>query len=160
MEAIEVEEIVEVKRAKPTPEMKRMREISNIFNSSASFSELKVKLDLAGIDIDQAEQEYTKQVARVWPKFLERFKDEGGETFSFKKFMELPAQVNSHTKARGKTKLPWCIEKSKDRITVRVEDGANDKWFASDLPLMRELADLGIDGEAEMVSTMLYELAF
>lgn len=160
MEAIVVEEIFEVKRAKPTPEMKRMREISKIFNSSASFSELRVKLDLAGIGIDQAEQEYTKQVASVWPKFLERFKDEDGETFSFKKFMELPAQVSSHTKARGKTKLPWCIEKSKGEIRIRVEDGANDRWFASDIPLMRELADLGINGEAEMVSTMLYELAF
>lgn len=160
MEAIEVEEMFEVKRAKLTPEMKRMREISRIFNSSASFSELKVKLDLAGIGIDQAEQEYTKQVARVWPKFLERFKDEDGEIFSFKKFMELPAQVNSHTKARGKSKLPWFIEKSNGRITIRVEDRAKDRWFAGDLPLMRELAELGIDGEAEMVSTMLYELAF
>ena len=74
--------------------------------------------------------------------------------------MELPAQVSSHTKTRGKTKLPWCIEKSNGRITIRVDDGINDRWFASDLPLMRELADLGIDGEAEMVSTMLYELAF
>ena len=160
MEAIEVEEIFEVKRAKLTPEMKRMREISKIFNSSASFSELRVKLDLADIGIDQAEQEYTKQVARVWPKFLECFKDEDGETFSFKKFMELPAQVNSYTKTRGKTKLPWCIEKSKGEIRIRVEDGANDRWFASDLPLMKAFADLGIDGEAEMVYTMLYELAF
>ena len=160
MEAIEVEEIVEVKRAKLTPEMKRMREISKIFNSSASFSELRVKLDLASVDLAEAEQKYTELVASNWPKFLDRFKDAKSGVFSFKKFMELPAQVNSHTKARGKTKLPWCIEKSKSEITIRVEDGANDRWFASDLPLMRELADLGIDGEAEMVSTMLYELAF
>ena len=155
-----IEEIFEVKKQKLNRKLTKIREISSLLNDSSSFSELRVKLDLASVDLAEAEQKYTELVASNWPKFLDRFKDAKSGVFSFKKFMELPAQVNSHTKARGKSKLPWCIEKSKDRITVRVEDGANDKWFASDLPLMRELADLGIDGEAEMVSTMLYELAF
>ena len=160
MEAVEVEEIFEVKRAKLTSEMKRMREISSLFNDSSSFSALRVKLDLAGVDLAAAEQKYTELVASNWPKFLDRFKDADSGVFSFKKFMALPVQDNTLTKARGKTKLPWCIERSKDKITIRVEYGAEDRLFACNISLMGELAELGIDGEAEIVSTMLYELAF
>ena len=62
---------------------KKMQEISKIFNKSSGIPEFKIKLSLAGLDFDKAEQEYTRLVASKWPKFLEMFKHLDKDAFSF-----------------------------------------------------------------------------
>ena len=161
MEATEVEEIFEVKRAKPTPEMERMREISKIFNSTSDISEFKVKLDLAGINFEQAEQEYTKLVAVNWPKFLELFKDLKREVFSFKKYMKQNPRTSSLSGLKAKPKLPWLIKKGKLKTEIKAAVGEQDRCFRCRCSSLKSLEELhGLDLEMELVQTMLYELAF
>lgn len=160
MEAIE--EFFEVKKTKPTtPEMKRMREISKIFNSTSSISEFKVKLDLVGISFERAETEYTALVASKWPKFLELFKDKKSGIFSFKKYMEQSEKTSTLTGLKAKPKLPWIIKKGKIKIEVKIAVGEKYRCFNCRYESPKELEDLhGLDLEMELVQTMLYELAF
>ena len=162
MEAIDVEEIFEVKKTKPTTiELERMREISKIFNSATDISEFKVKLDLAGISFEQAEKEYTKLVAANWPKFLELFKDPKREVFSFRKYMKLKPRTSSLSGLKSKPKLPWMIKKGKLKTEIKAAVGEQDKCFGCRCSSLKSLKELhGFDFEMELVQTMLYELAF
>lgn len=155
-----VVEISEVKEQKLSREHTEVREISSLFNDSSSFSELRVKLDLAGVDLALAERKYTELVASNWPKFLDHFKDAKSEVFSFKKFMKLPLQRNSTTKALRKPKLPWSIEKQVYTITVKYAVGAGDRVMTSAYRFESDAAKYGIDFEMEAMNTLLYESAF
>ncbi len=152
--------MLEVKEQKLSRKHAKMREISSLLNDSSSFSELRVKLDLAGVDLAAAEQKYTELVASNWPKFLDRFKDTKSGVFSFKKFMKLPAQRNSATKALGKPRLPWFIEKLKTKITVKYADGSSDRVLTSDCGLFGWSTEYGIDFEIDTMNTLIYESAF
>lgn len=153
-------ETSEVKKQKLSRKQTKMREISSLFNDSSSFSELRVKLDLAGIDLAAAEQKYTELVASNWPKFLDRFKDAKSEVFSFKKFMKLPIQRSLSTKTLRKPKLPWSIEKQVYTITVKYAVGAGDRVMTSAYRFESDAAKYGIDFEMEAMNTLLYESAF
>ena len=155
-----VEEIFEVKKQKLSRDHTKMREISSLFNDSSSFSELRVKLDLAGVDLAAAERKYTELVASNWPKFLDWFKDAKSGIFSFKKFMKLPIRRNLVTKSLRKPKLPWSIEKQVYTITVKYAVGAGDRVMTSAYRFDNEAAKYGIDFEMEAMNTLLYESAF
>lgn len=140
---------------------KKMQEVSKIFNKSSSISEFKIKLSLAGIGFDKAEQEYTRLVASKWPKFLEMFKHRSKNIFSFKRYMDVETQTNIVTKKSSKPRLPCSIKRTDTQIAIKsaVDDGY--RKFGCKHDSFEALGKFhGIDFEAEMVRTMLYELAF
>ena len=141
---------------------KKMQEISKIFNKSSSISEFKIKLSLAGLDFDKAEQEYTRLVASKWPKFLEMFKHPSKDAFSFKQYMDVGTQTNAMTKKSSRPKLPCSIKRTNTQIAIKtVGDVGLRKFVCKHNGSCDELRKLhGIDFEADMVRTMLYELAF
>ena len=161
MEAMEIEEYFLVKKSKPSQKMLKMREASLIFNSSKSIEEFKVKLNLAGIDFDKLEKDYTDLVASNWPKFLERFKEAKRDVFSFKKYMKIPAMTNTFTGIIGKPRLPWEIKKSRSgKISIKCaarEDA--DRSFGMTFSGETEIF-ANLDVEADLVNTMLYEISF
>ena len=141
---------------------KKMQEISKIFNKSSSISEFKIKLSLAGLDFDKAEQEYTRLVDKKWPKFLEMFKHPDKDAFSFKRYMDVWTQTNAVTKKSSKLKLPCSIKRTNTRIAMKTaEDASLRKFVIKHHGSFEALGKLhGIDFEADMVRNMLYELAF
>lgn len=140
---------------------KKMQEISKIFNKSSSISEFKIKLSLAGIDFDKAEQEYTRLVASKWPKFLEMFKHPDKDAFSFKLYMDVGAQTNAVSKKSSKPRLPCSIKRTNTQIAIKSADDASFRKFGCKHGSFEALEKFHeIDFEAEMVRTMLYELAF
>ncbi len=140
---------------------KKMQEISKIFNKSSSISEFKIKLSLADVDFDKAEQEYTRLVASKWPKFLEMFKHLNKDVFSFKRYMDVGIQTNTITKKSSKPRLPCSIKRTDTQIAIKSADDVGCRKFGCKHDSFEALGKLhGIDFEAEMVRTMLYELAF
>ena len=141
---------------------KKMQEISKIFNKSSSISELKIKFALADIDFDKAEQEYTRLVAKKWPKFLEMFKHPDKDAFSFKRYMDVGTQTNAVAKKSSRPKLPCSIKRTNTQIAMKTAgDASLRKFVIKHHGLFEALRKLhGIDFEADMVRTMLYELAF
>lgn len=140
---------------------KKMQEISKIFNKSSSISEFKIKLSLAGIDFDKAEQEYTRLVASKWPKFLEMFKHSDKDAFSFKQYMDVGAQTNIVTKKSSKPRLPCSIKRTDTQIAIKSAGDDGCRKFGCKHDSFEALGKFhGIDFEAEIVRTMLYELAF
>ena len=140
---------------------KKMQEISKIFNKSSSISEFKIKLSLAGIDFDKAEQEYTRLVASKWSKFLEMFKHPNKDAFSFKRYMDVGIQTNVITKKSSKPRLPCSIKRTDTQIAIKSAGDDGCRKFGCKHDSFEALGKLhGIDFEAEMVRTMLYELAF
>jgi len=140
---------------------KKMQEISKIFNKSSSISEFKIKLSLAGIDFDKAEQEYTRLVASKWPKFLEMFKHPDKDAFSFKRYMDVGVQTNTVTKKSSKPRLPCSIKRTDTQIAIKSASDDGCRKFGCQHDSFEALGKLhGIDFEAEIVRTMLYELAF
>ena len=141
---------------------KKMQEISKIFNTSSSISEFKIKLSLDGFDFDKVEKEYTRLVAKKWPKFLEMFKHPGKDAFSFKRYMDVGTQTNAVTKKSSRPKLPCSIKRTNTQIAMKTAGDASLRKFVSEqhgsFEALRKLH--GIDFEADMVRTMLYELAF
>lgn len=140
---------------------KKMQEISKIFNKSSSISEFKIKLSLVGIDFDKAEQEYTRLVASKWPKFLEMFKHRSKNIFSFKQYMDVGVQTNIVTKKSSRPRLPCSIKRTDTQIAIKSVGDDGCRKFGCKHDSFEALEKLhGIDFEAEMVRTMLYELAF
>ena len=141
---------------------KKMQEISKIFNKSSGIPEFKIKLSLAGLDFDKAEQEYTRLVASKWPKFLEMLKHLDKDAFSFKRYMDVGTQTNAVTKKSSRPKLPCNIKRTNTQIAMKTAGDASLRKFVikhhGSFEALRKLH--GIDFEADMVRTMLYELAF
>lgn len=141
---------------------KKIQEISKIFNKSSSISEFKIKLSLDGFGFDKAEKEYTRLVAKKWPKFLEMFRHLDKDTFSFKRYMDVWTKTNAVTKKFSRPKLPCSIKITNTQIAIKTAgDAGLRKFVIKHHGSFEALGKLhGIDFEANMVRTMLYELAF
>lgn len=141
---------------------KKMQEISKIFNKSSSISELKIKFALADIDFDKAEQEYTRLVASKWPKFLDMFKHSNKDVFSFKRYMDIGAQTSSVNNKSPKPRLPCSIKKTSTQVAMKTAGDDGCRKFGCHCRSFKILEEFihGIDFEAEMVKTMLYNLTF
>lgn len=117
---------------------------------------------MADIDFDKAEQEYTRLVASKWPKFLEMFKHSDKDVFSFKRYMDIGAQTSSVNNKSPKPRLPCSIKKTSTQVAMKTAGDDGFRKFGCGCSSFKILEEFihGIDFEAEMVKTMLYNLTF
>ncbi len=147
---------------KSSDAMLDLRVVTEALNASVDDAEMRIKLDLAGINLPvvQLKKIYTEQVAKKWPKFFECFRDPDTDLFDFEKF-KTGKLAKSFSPLECKPKLPWEI--TVDGVTLQLKVAINsteDKIIRINPGIFSELGSThGIDGELECVRMALLDLA-
>lgn len=130
-----------------------LKAISKAFNSSMSFDEFKVQLDLLGINISEAEDAYSKansEILKHKQKWCTSNKIDFSKIFNELDYMSIV--------------LPCGIEKNiglLNTYTIKAID-PNEQIIAVSCKYdsLDDLAAMhGLDLEGELISTMLYEIS-
>lgn len=133
-----------------------------LFISSKSLDKFKMKFNPIGYDFfSEIEKDYTKLVASNQTKFLKVFKDPKRGVFGFKKYLNIPIQVNNLTKIRSKPKLLWSVRRVKkgDLMLKVAVNESDDGEFIAMIGSCKELKLENLDLEAVIDNIMIYELA-
>ena len=128
------------------------KETSKAFNSSHSYDEFLIKLDLVGIDVNEAEEKWSASNAlllKYYPQWCNR-----NATISFAKMFTTTTYMS--------IVLPYACKLSKSKLVFKAIDGLGNTIVRSAYSDMQDdplLKLHGIDVVHELIATLLYEMS-